>query len=405
MGGLIFNEESLITNNIFRFESRLKSMTNRFVEAGAILTTYYNIKENATTVDRGIRDIEQLFGFKSPLRFNKIENFPLYGFGQANPTNTDELGIEDINVEGECQILPSTIVPNPNDFFRLNHLKMNAIFQVVDVQYDSMKIEGYYKIRYRLHSTSIEILENLDKQSVETYHTDLDSVGSNINPIIQADDFIRRSQIQQMVNQMIRSYRSMFYNDRHNCFLFHNQDHGARWFDLCGNEFMAKHSIMNSENTSNVIILHDKIRDSRKELYYNNSVYNWIELGAPKRMLQKFHFSMMYSEDYPDSSFYRWSDGDIQIIQPLALNQVGMNNRELSYFDDTQFRAFEDGGLLPTSEFEKLIWKFINNGHSLSINDVSLYTADSLISSYRNIDVFLYTPLVIYIIRKILRMN
>ena len=126
-GQLIFNEESLINGNIFKFEQRLQSHVNKYIENGGILTEYYSQREDATTVDRGTRDIDQLFGNKSPLRFNRIENLPLYGFGQANPDNTDEQQIEDINVEGDCIILPSTIVPKPMDFFRINHLKMNAM--------------------------------------------------------------------------------------------------------------------------------------------------------------------------------------------------------------------------------------------------------------------------------------
>ena len=408
MSGLIFDEESLLTNNIFKYEQRLQSHTNKYIENGAMLTTYYNIRESATTVDRCIRDIEQLFGHKSPLRFNKILNFPVYGFGQAAPTNTDEVGVEDINVDGECVILPSTIVPNPNDFFIINHLKMKGIFQVVDVQYDTMKAEGFYKIRYRLHSTSSETLENLEKQSVENYRTDLDAVGSNINPVIKEEDFVKKRQVQQMVNKMIQSYKAMFYNERHNCFLFNHDvvtGTGERWFDMCGNEFIAKHSLMNPSNSNKIIMLHDKLRDQHLPIYYNNSIYNWIELGAPKRLLQKFHFMLSHGDHYRDSSFFRWSDGDIEVMQPLALHQVGINNQHLSFFDDTQIEAFEDINRTPSSDHEKLIYKYINNGQSLSIDDVSLYTADSLLSSIQHLDVFLYTPIIIYIIRQILRMN
>lgn len=404
-GQLIFNEESLINGNIFKFEQRLQSHVNKYIENGAILTEYYSQREDATTVDRGTRDIDQLFGNKSPLRFNRIENLPLYGFGQANPDNTDEQQIEDINVEGDCIILPSTIVPKPMDFFRINHLKMNAIFEVTNVTYDSMKVEGYYKIHYRLHSTSNETIENLNKQTIETYHTDLNAIGSNVNPIIRKDDFILKSKIQQMINSMITSYRSLFYNERHNCFLYHDHQTGLDYFDLCGNEFMAKHAIMNYENSSNVIILHDKVNERQMSYYYNNSIYNWIELGAPSRMIQKFYYILNNAEGYQDSSFNRWGDGDIQIMQPIPLQSVGLLNQDHSYFDDIQFQSFIGKDEPVSSEYDKLIWKYINKHNSLNIQDISLYTADALLSSIKEIDVFLYTPIIIYIIREILSMN
>ena len=403
MSSLIFNEEAMINGNIFKYESRLKSHTMKYLGESALLVTYYNIRDNATTVDRGLQDIAELFGNKSPLRFNKIENFPIYGFGQANPSNTDELVIEDITIEGECIILPSTIVPNPNDFFTVNHLKMKAVFQIIDVQYDSMKPEGYYKIRYRLQSTSDETLLNLSQQTVETYYTDLDAVGSVINPVIQKDDFVKRSQIQQMVNKMIQSYHSVFYNERHNCFLYEHLPDCTRWFDVCGNEFIAKHGIMNIENSSKVIVLHSKLRNNKLTLHYNNSIYTWIELGCSLQMLQKFYFSLNPSEDFIESSFARWGDNDIQIMHPINPNNRTVNDH-LSIFTEETFNTFA-GSIIPSTVDEQLIWKYIHQPTSISIHDISLTIADMLLLSSPHFRVYMYTPILIYIIRKILRMN
>lgn len=406
MSGLIFDERTMLDGNIFKFEQRLQSQANKYIENGMILTTYFSQRENSITVDRGTRDIEQLFGNHSPLRFNQINHLPMCGFGQHNPDNTDELQVEDINLEGDATILPSTIVPKQLDFFLVDHLKMRAIFQVTSVTYDSMKVEGYYKIHYRLYSTSEETIFNLQKQTMECYETDLNAIGTNLNPIIVEDDFNLRIKIQQMVNYMIQTYCALFYNKRHNCFLFHHPEMGLDWFDLCGNEFMAKHSIMNASNSNQVIILHEKIRDIQMPLFYNNSIYNWLELGAPARLLQKFYFILNTAEGYPLSSFVRWGDDQIQIMQPLVIHQIGIYYQNYSFFSEEQFQSFLDPKQEPTgSEYEKLLWKFIHKQDTLSIHDVSLYLADMLISSVKHIEVFIYTPIIIYIIRKILRMH
>ena len=404
-GQLIFNEESMINGNIFKFEQRLQSHVNKYIENGAILTNYYSQRENSTTVDRGIQDIDQLFGKKSPLRYNRIKNLPLYGFGQTNPENTDEMQIEDINVEGDCIILPSTIVPKQSDFFQINHLKMNALFQVTSVTYDSMKQDGYYRIHYRLISTSEETIMGLQEQVIETYSTELNAIGSNINPIIREDEFQYKAQVQQMMNQMIINYRALYYNERHNCFLYHHPEMGLDWFDMCGNEFIAKYSLMNSYNSGKVIILHDKLQEKQKLLYYTNSVYNWIELGAPARMIRRFFFDLIYAECYPYSSFARWGEGDIQVMLPFSNQQEDINNQRYSFFDNTTLNALLDPKHEPINECEKLIWKYMYKPNQINIQDVSLYTADTLINSVRHLDTFLYTPIIIFIIRKILGMN
>lgn len=406
MGSLVFSEANMINGNIFKYEGRLNSQANKYIEGGSILVTYFSQNENSSTVDRGLRDIDKLFGAKSPLRYNRINNLPLYQFGSANPENTEENQIEDINVDGECQIVPRTIVPQQYDFFIVNHVKMTALFMVTAVQHDTMKPDGYYKISYHLHTTSRETIDKLMNHVTEVYYTDLRAIGTSTNPIISENDYLYRGKVEKMVNNMIDAYCAMFYNDRHNCFLFHEPESGLDWFDLCGNEFIAKYSIMNRYNSAKVIVLNNKLRDPQFPIYYNNSVYNWLELGAPERMIQRFFFMLTEADCYPISSFAQWGDGDVQVMQPLAVSQAKINFQQYSFFDDSQLSAFMDPVTIPEgSEYDKLIWKYIHVSNDLDIHDVSLFTGDALMSSIKKIDTFLYTPIVIYIIRQILEMD
>ena len=406
MSGLIFDQKQLINGNIFKFEDRLHTKMNRFMHTGSILATYYSQDETSTTVDRGTQNIDMLFGKHSPLRYNKIIDLPINGLVSANPENNDELQIEDIAVNGEATILPSTIVPKTMDFFILNHLNMNALFEVTDVSYDSMKVDGFYKIRYHLHSTSPATIDNLQKQVVQVYHVDMNEVGGKRDAVIREDDFIHREKVISMVNRMIEIYRSMFYDNRHNCFLYHDRQTGLRWFDLCGNEFIAKHSIMNPENSSNVIILHDKLDEPDLPLLYQQSIYGWLEMNAPVTLVQKFAYRLIYADKYLYSSFVQWYDGNTQIIHPLSVNQSNQQQVEPIYyfFNTTQFDCFCDPNNIPHNEYEKLIWLYIHK-HDITIQDISLQVADMLIATIDQREIFLYTPIIIYIIRSILDMH
>ena len=403
MAGLIFDEKTMLDGNIFKFEQRLHSHMNKYIENGALLTTYYSQDINSSTVDRGLKDIEELFGKKAPLRYNEIKNFPLYGFDKINPENTDEQNIEDFNVNGTCIVQPSSLIPRPLDFFIINHLKMTAIFEVTNVKYDSMKQDGFYQIDYRLHATSQDVIDKIKKQVVKVMYTDLDAIGSERNPIIEEDDFILRGKINHMVNAMIKNYRAMFYSEKHNCFLFRDQETGYDIFDMCGSEFIAKYSLMNYENSSYVIVLNSKIVDKQLPIRYANSVYQWIELGAPHRLLRKFEYLLDESSIYPSSSFNQYYDNDVYVMQPLSTREVGIITDKHEFFDNVTFNAL-DGEVEPLNDYEKLIWKYIHRT-DLTIKDISLYTADALISAVKHRDIFLYTPIIIYIIREILGMN
>ena len=404
MGGFIFDESTLLDGNIFKFEQRLHSHMNKYIENGATLVTYYTQDQPSSTVDRGLQDIDELFGKHAPLRYNEIKNFPIYGFGQTNPENTDEQQVEDINVTGTCMIQPSTIVPKAYDLFIIKHVKMIQMFMVTNVDFDSMKQDGFYKITYRLQTTSEDTIHNLQERIVDKYYTDLNLIGSDRTPIIQEDDYHLRSKIEQMVCTMIDNYRAMFYNSRHNCFIFRDPETCLDIFDLTGNEFIAKYSLMNYENSPNVIVLNKKIDDVQLPIRYANSVYSWLELGAPARLLRKFEYLLDESTTYSLSSFSEYNDGVVMVMQPLSTREVGIVTDKHEFFDDAQLLAFMDDQVEPYNEYEKLIWKFIHKT-DLTIHDISLYTADALISAVRHIDVFLYTPIVIYIIREILQME
>lgn len=404
MSGLVFDERTLMDGNIFKFEERLHSHMNRYIENGALLVTYFTQDPGSSTVDRGLQDIDELFGKHSPLRYKEIKNFPIYGFNQANPENSDDQQVEDINVNGTVIIQPTTIVPKPYDFFMVNHLKMVCLFEVTNVEFDSMKQDGFYKITYRLQSTSPETVEKLRSKVVDTFYTELNNIGTDRNPIIQQDDYHLRLKIDQMVCTMIDNYRAMFYNQKHNCFLFRDQDTGLELFDMTGNEFIAKYSLMNYENSSKVIVLNKKINDVQLPIRYANSVYAWLELGAPARLLRKFEYMLDESTTYPLSSFSRYDDMIVLVMQPLSTREVGIITDKRDFFDDKQLLTFMDDKVEPYNEYEKLIWKYIHK-KDITIHDVSLYTADALISAVRHIDVFLYTPIIIYIIREILNMD
>lgn len=402
----IFNEQSAIDGNIFKFEKRLHSRMNKYIENGAMLVTYFSIDQNASTVDRGLQSIEALFGNNAPLRYNIIEDFPLFGFGQTNPENDSENNMEDIVNNGQCLIIPSTIMPRPNDFFIIKHIKQDALFKVTGVSYDSMKEDGFYRIDYILQSTSRDTINMLKQQVVGNYHTELSAIGAeDMNPIIKEDDWEYRNKIMQMMIQMMMSYRALFYNEKHNCFLYHDPNSGLDWFDTCGNEFIAKYGLMNPENSMNVIVLHDKLKDSQFPYYYNNSIYKWVELDCPNRFLQNFFFRLKAASYYKYSSFCAWNDTNIQVIIPFSKNENGINNRDYSYFDNDQLNSFLNKQIQPNaSEYDLLIWKYINQ-EKLLLKDVSLYLSDALLNSIKYFDTFFYTPIILYIIKKILKMN
>ena len=81
--GLIIDEQRMIEENTFEYEKRIQSPTNRLIDTKQTYTTYYHILHDQTTVDEGFLDVASIIGHRSPIRFSKIENFPIYGIDQV----------------------------------------------------------------------------------------------------------------------------------------------------------------------------------------------------------------------------------------------------------------------------------------------------------------------------------
>jgi hypothetical protein len=164
---------------------------------------------------------------------------------------------------------------------------------------------------------------------------------------------------------------------------------------------------MNYDNSAGVVMLSNKIVDIQLPRMYYESIYSWIENGCPETDLQKFYYITTDCTEYIDSSFFRWGDDDIRIIKPIRLtanNRLGHTDK--SYFNDLQFNLLLYKTREPlASDYEKLIWKYVNEKDKISINDISLNLVNSLVNVYNNMDSFIFTPIIIYIIRELLGMN
>ena len=212
--GFLINEEKLMEDNIFKFENRLNSQLTRFLDKSPVFVTYYHINVNESTTDEGFRDIESIIRNRSPLRFQKIENFPMYGLDQVVLAIQDSEQGLDTEYSGESVVLPNTIKPLQNDIFRINHVKGSFLFRVTEVQYDNIRPDNYYKIGFRFEWLDDEKVEKLDNQVEEKFSCILQNIGTEENCLIQEDYYEQLNKVDALFDDMVKTYKVLFYNDR-----------------------------------------------------------------------------------------------------------------------------------------------------------------------------------------------
>lgn len=426
MAQLVYDENSLVDSQMYKYDKFLHSRINKYTGAGRTLVTYFNLNDRNTTDSLGMGMHYQVIGPDSPLRYDRIENMIIIGFSPLSPQNgtASTTTVRNYQLEGDGFIIPGTVMPKENDFFIVNHLNMDHLFRITEVIQDGLNTDGSYQVKYSLYSTNINDIDNIERQVVGRYVMDLQTIGGeDLTPVIGKEDYEYRSRLIQMVDDMIDNYIANYYEPKHNCFISHLN--GRSIFDVCGNMFMAKNGVMIRDNANNNIVLNEnKIRSQMMRYWYERSPYKWIERDAPIRYLDTFKYKTMSAFTFPDSSFANYGDDyeimipgdawcqrpDCEYYFPMEVYNIFDSERDIRECDicdcrcckckDTCIKAYK----LRRYDYISLIHDFIH-GRLRSIKDLSLYTGDQLFDNPLSWEVYLWTPMVIYIIKHTLKLK
>ena len=217
MGNFInTNYNKTIDNLVEGAKSRLNNPFYIYGDRKPTIVTYYNINHNASTLDKGSSTLYDDIGQNSSLRFNKIENFHLYGIEKIN-INLDigEYGLES-PIEGEALILPNTIVPVPGDMFIINHvIDKPYLFMVTGIGIDTLYTgANFYKISYKLTRTDMDALTSLETvQTIKRFTYKAGNVGTTLAPLIESNQAELIDKIEDNIDTLLNYYMNLFYKN------------------------------------------------------------------------------------------------------------------------------------------------------------------------------------------------
>ena len=390
---LLVNEQNMIDQNIFKFEDRLKSPTARFLDTSPTFVTYYHINVDETTVDEGYKDVASIIGFRSPIKYKKIENFPMYGMDQIVLSLQEQEQGLDTEFTGDSIILPGTIKPLENDFFMIPILHDVYLFRITEIAYDTVMPDNFYKVSFQLEYIDQEKVEALEKQANEQYTCILDNIGTENKCIIETGVMQKINDIEAMYNDMASTYLALFYDDRHNC-LLGDLGLGKKIYDPYQTDFINRHSLFNQKNNLRTIILTDQVNDKMFKLKYEKTVYRFLERRDYTRV-NNFKYTYFQGSSYHETTFYRWADGNVQILDIPS----NISEKDYDIFSDEFVMSIKTNGFTQSKHAE-LIQRFMRD-KTLSINSIPLDLNEELYNLNNSLEVFFITPIIMYIIQTI----
>lgn len=427
MSSLIYDEKSLVEGQLKQYDKFFHSRINKYDGATRTLVTYFNINDENTTLSLGLGTHYQILGPNSPIRYDRINDMILSGVSQFNPEDiqASTTNVRNYSVSGECVIYPGTIMPKENDMFIMNHVKMNHLFRVTNVSQDGLIQDGSYKIQYSLFSTNITEIEYVEKQTVNTYVMDLQTIGSeDLTPVISENEYELRSRLISMINEMIENYKARFYDRKHNCFLLHLN--GLTLFDPSANMFMAKNGTMIiDQGHGNVVLNENKLRYYDMQMEYQRSPFKWLERECPRNYCDTFKFRTVDAQEFfHDSSFALYGD-DVQVILygdswctsqtcdyffPIEVERIFENKNDIRNCNEESCKCCKHSShcdkpyKLKRYDYISIIHDYVH-GQLTSIDKLSLFTGDVLFDNGQSRELYLWTPFIIHILKQTLKIK
>ena len=244
--GKLVTEDNLIKNNIEQYLDRATSEYTKFLETTPNFVTYYQRDRLESSYDYGLENVEKHIGKDSPNKFNKIENFPLYGIDSITLSlDRGEMGLDTV-FDGEAIILPNTLRPAPDDFFTFGYINDVYIFRITSIQNDSIKNSPFYRITFML-TKKVPKDEYVDEFVSTEWVSIFDNIGSQYDSVIRKSDYIVVEYIDKLLESYIEEYTTDFYNRYLN--IIEVPFRGRSIYNRYLNKFITQNKLFKTEKT------------------------------------------------------------------------------------------------------------------------------------------------------------
>lgn len=265
--------KSLLKNQYYRFNDK----------QGVVITNYWNINKDATSLDPGSLLEQDDLGDDSPIRFNYIEGLIGYGFPRIElDMDNGDFGLESSPIHGEFYVLPNTIVPCEGDFFEVPFIYDGPwLFKVMKVGRDTLENgSNVFKLEFVLDRTTNE---EIKKNTVEHFvHLNIQD-GTNTKAIVENTKYQMAKKLDDACSTLKGYYSDLFFNRYVQTFVVEHV-YETKLYDPFLIEFMIRNNIMQNGNSSYISVSHQAAVPRTFAIDYDDSVYGALEEKSIKKI-------------------------------------------------------------------------------------------------------------------------
>ena len=387
MAGKFINTDQKITFDTLA--DNMKDLLNnpyyQFSDKKGTICQYYNINTTKTTLDEATRGNYSELGPDSPIRYNKVKNAIIYGFGKLDINlEVTDFGREGHDITGVSYILPDTIIPYPGDFFTVDQLDKPYLFKVTNAQPNMLYSEQVmYKISWVL---SYPDLHDINNQVVGEYVYNNSAFGTNNKVIIESSIYDLVSQIQDTLIKLKDYFYMLFYDQKVQTFIYlHNKV--IHTYDPYLIEFISRNNIL-SGATDYIYVTQQMFLPSTFGIDYDKTIFSCIEDKDISTKAKIRTVGNLLLCDQKLSLLYQYP------IDYYYMEYAHLNTRyhSIDIFNDLEMLYYIKNNIKTNNALWNIMIKYFNNESIISNDLLEIKNIDYC----ENMELYYGIPIAIY---------
>lgn len=369
------------------------------------IITYYNINKTYSSLDPAAKIAYDNIGDSSPLRFNRIDDFIIYGINRIElQTDLEEFGPEADKISGDAFILPNTIIPTEGDYFEIPYIKDSSwLFIVTDVQQDTLKNgSNVYKITYRLEYVNHD---RLQKQVIENYQMIEKREGTNIAKVVRREDLQTAKVLDKLAVKLKKYFNELFYNDKVQTYTYVDLTEW-RMYDAYMIEFLIRNEVLSNGEDGYIHVCHQLNTPRTFTIDYDRTIFRAFEEKDIEKLRVAIRRIVPQDINSYGTTFYARYE---TYFQAKYINYTN-GYTSISMDDDLYYRIM-DNNLVEVNEgddpnYTAPIWKniiiryFYDPDDKITITEEEIKSLDTNMMISDSMHTFYTIPLLIFCLEK-----
>lgn len=404
--GLLNVSHSTMTQSVIDLqEDLLKNPFYLFNDKKALPVDYYNINNNQSTLDKGLKINYDNDGKDTPFRYNLIHDMYLYGIDRvATSLESGEFGISGSEISGDAYILPDTITPYPGDHFVINMIKQRYQFIVSSVSTDTFDNGGnYYKIEYSLiHNDDSRLSGNV----IEEFKFVSGNIGTEFTPILQSQKYDVCKNLDDVCVNLKQLFKGLYFNNKVQTYTFVHLYYVCQtgmnsdfFYDPYMIEFCIRNKILYNSGDKYDYIDHKTNLKPDFNIKYSKSIWKVIENREKNLLPECKHSSTALFIDDPGTIFSTRYEKYFELTYAAHDTALETYASALNILDPQIIGHILENQLFPSdSKYAKynLLIKYFNFDDHIGTEDI--LPLERIIETENTMENYFLIPMIIYII-------